>query len=206
MDGRWIKLTHWPWWPRCHFKMQFAVLRANYHASVVWNWYKWVTSVSAESIGHLCNASLQCITMNDAFFPKQGPHHYGDVIMDAIASQITSLTIVYSIVYSDVDQRKHQSPASLAFVRGIHRRPGNSPHKWPVTRKVFPFDDVIMMKIMWKAIQVSVILSDKTRCAHAWFEYWNLWLVLGKHSQGNQLDGGILRCLFKSGKQAQQWQ
>ena len=64
--------------------------------------------------------------------------------MGAIASQITSLIIVYSIVYSDVDQRKHQSSASLAFVRGIHRRPVNSPHKWPVTRKKFPFDDVIM--------------------------------------------------------------
>ena len=47
--------------------------------------------------------------------------HYGDVIMVAIASQITSLTIVYSTVYSDADQRKHQSFASLAFVRGIHR-------------------------------------------------------------------------------------
>ena len=67
--------------------------------------------------------------------------------MDAMASQITSLTIVYSIVYSDADQRKHQSSASLAFVRGIHRGPGNSPHKWPVTRKMFPFDDVIMIKV-----------------------------------------------------------
>ena len=70
--------------------------------------------------------------------------HYCDVIMGAITSQITSLTIVYSTVYSDADQRKHQSSASLAFVRGIHRRPVNSPHKWPVTRKMFPFDDVIM--------------------------------------------------------------
>ena len=70
--------------------------------------------------------------------------HYNDVIMGAIASQITSLTIVSSIVYSDADQRKHQSSASLAFVRGIHRGPVNSPHKWPVTRKMFPFDDVIM--------------------------------------------------------------
>ena len=70
--------------------------------------------------------------------------HYDDVIMDAIASQITSLTIVYSIIYSDADQRNHQSSASLAFVRGIHRGPVNSPHKWPVTRKRFPFDDVIM--------------------------------------------------------------
>ena len=65
--------------------------------------------------------------------------------MEAIASQITSLTIVYLIVYLDADQRKHQSSASLAFVWGIHRRPVNSPHKWPVTRKMFPFDDVIMI-------------------------------------------------------------
>ena len=73
-----------------------------------------------------------------------GCSDYGDVLMDAIASQITSLTIVYSIVYSDADQRKHQSFASLAFVRGTHRRLVNSTHKWPVTRKKFPFDDVIM--------------------------------------------------------------
>ena len=70
--------------------------------------------------------------------------HYDDVRMDAIASQITSFPIFYSIVYSDADQRKHQSSASLVFVRGIHRGPVNFPHKWPVTRKMFPFDDVIM--------------------------------------------------------------
>ena len=64
--------------------------------------------------------------------------------MGAIASQITSLTIVYSTVYSDADQRKHQSSASLAFVRGIHREPVNSPHKWSVTRELSLFDDVIM--------------------------------------------------------------
>ena len=71
-------------------------------------------------------------------------HHYNDAIMGATASQITSLTIVCSTVYSGADQRKHQSSASLAFVRGIHRWPVNSPHKWPVTRKMFPFNDVIM--------------------------------------------------------------
>ena len=70
--------------------------------------------------------------------------HYDDVIMTVMASQITSPTIVYSTVYSGTDQRKHQSSASLAFVRGIHRWPVNSPHKRPVTRKMFPFDDVIM--------------------------------------------------------------
>ena len=62
-----------------------------------------------------------------------------------MASQITSLTIVSSI-YSGADQRKHQSSASLAFVRGIHLGPVNAPHKWPVPRKMFPFDDVIMIR------------------------------------------------------------
>ena len=70
--------------------------------------------------------------------------HYNDIIMGAIASQITSLMIVYSIVYSGADQRKHQSSTSLAFVRGIHQGPMNSPHKGSVTRKMFPLDDVIM--------------------------------------------------------------
>ena len=65
--------------------------------------------------------------------------------MSAIASQITSLAMGYLIVYSDADQRKHQSYASLAFVWGIHRAPVNSPHEWPVTRKMVPFDDVIIL-------------------------------------------------------------
>ena len=67
--------------------------------------------------------------------------------MSTIASRITSLTIVYSTVYPGADQSKHQSSASLAFVWEIHRSPVNSPHKWPVTRKMFPFDDVIMDSI-----------------------------------------------------------
>ena len=71
--------------------------------------------------------------------------HYNDVIMSSMASQITSFTIVYSTVYSGVDHRNHQRSASLVCVRGIHRWPVNSPHKGPVTRKMFPFDDVIML-------------------------------------------------------------
>ena len=70
--------------------------------------------------------------------------HYNDDITGKMASQITSLTIVYLTVYLSADLRKHQSSAPLAFVRGIHRGPVNSPHKGPVTRKMFPFDDVIM--------------------------------------------------------------
>ena len=75
--------------------------------------------------------------------------HYSDVIMGAMAFQITSLVIVYSTVYSSADKRKHQSYASLAFVRGIHRWPVNSPYNWSVMRKMFPFDDVIMMNSIW---------------------------------------------------------
>ena len=71
--------------------------------------------------------------------------HDHDVIMTTMASQITSLTVVYSIVYSDVDQRKHQSSALLALCVGNSPGPVNSPHKEPVTRNMFPFDDVIMI-------------------------------------------------------------
>ena len=72
-------------------------------------------------------------------------HHYSDVIVGVTAPQINSLTIVYSTVYSGTDQRKHQSSASLAFVRGIHRWPVSSLHKWPAMQKMFPYDDVIMI-------------------------------------------------------------
>ena len=81
--------------------------------------------------------------------------------MGAIASQITSPTFIYSTVYSDADQRKHQSSASLAFVRGIHRGSVNSPHKWPVTRKMLPFDDIIM-KIRLPTTCRNVALSCAT--------------------------------------------
>ena len=88
------------------------------------------------------NYSENNLQNNDSIFTN---NHYNDVIMGATTSQITSLAIIYSTVYSGTNQRKHQSSASLAFVWVIHRGPVNSPHKWPVTRKVFPFDDVIMM-------------------------------------------------------------
>ena len=66
--------------------------------------------------------------------------------MSAMASWITSLTIVYSTVYSGADQRKHPSSVLLAFVRGIHWWPVNFPHKGPLTRQMLPFDDVIMIR------------------------------------------------------------
>ena len=85
--------------------------------------------------------------------------HYGDVIMDAISTQISSLTFVYSTVYSDADQGQHQSSASLAFVWGIQRGPVNSPHKWPVTQKMIPFDVVIMQIFIDRYHQTLMIRS-----------------------------------------------
>ena len=84
--------------------------------------------------------------------------HYSDIIMGAMTSQITSLTIVSSTLYSGVDQRKLQSSASLAFVRGIHRWPVNSPHKWPVTGKTFPFDDVIIMVNVDERVKLWIVV------------------------------------------------
>ena len=76
---------------------------------------------------------------------KQEAWHYSHVIMSAIASQLTGVSIVYSAVGSGADHRKYQSSASLDFVREIHRSPVNSSHKGPVTRIMFPFGDVIMI-------------------------------------------------------------
>ena len=73
------------------------------------------------------------------------PHkknHYNDVIMGAMASQITSLTIVYSTVYSDADQENIKAPCHRPLCGEFTGDRLNSPHKWPVTRKKFPFDDV----------------------------------------------------------------
>ena len=89
----------------------------------------------------------QCVLKSWTLFIFRAPsNHYDDVLMSAMACQITNLTIVYSTVYSGADQRKRQSSASLAFVRGIH------PHKGPVTWQMFPFDDVIMTP-MWSYVR-----------------------------------------------------
>ena len=85
--------------------------------------------------------------------------------MGAVASQITSLTIVYSTVVSDADQRKHQNSASLALVRGIHRGPVNSPHEGPVTRKMFLFDDVIMNNYIHLNQKDEILIHVRTSTA-----------------------------------------
>ena len=75
--------------------------------------------------------------------------HYNDVMMSSMASQITGMSVVYSTICSGTDQRKQQRSASLAFVRGNHWWPVNFPHKGPVTQKMFPLDDIIMIIFSW---------------------------------------------------------
>ena len=115
----------------------------------------WFLHVFIKKTHHFTNKDITIFTIQSFDFLSIHIFHYNDVIIGAVAFQITSLPIVYSTVYSGADQRKHQSSASLAFVRGIHRWPVNSPHKGPVTRKMFPFDDVI--------VPVCICLLDNMR-------------------------------------------
>ena len=93
--------------------------------------------------------------------------HYIDVIMTMMASQITSLTVVYSIVYSDADQRKHQSSASLAFVWGIHRDRWISRTKGQLRGKCFHLmtSSWICSRNKWSCThnENSVLISWKCR-------------------------------------------
>ena len=81
--------------------------------------------------------------------------------MSMMVPQITSLMIVCSTIYSGADQIKHQSSVSLAFVRGIHRWPVKSLHKGPVTQKKFPFDGVIMNKIIQSQKKLNVLSGQQ---------------------------------------------
>ena len=110
----------------------------------VGGWSVWTVKRTVIHRLTMDNSHMLCHSPLIASVPTLLLSHYCDDIMGTMASQITSLTIVYSTVYSDADQRKHESSASLAFVRGIHRGPVNSPHQWPATRKMVPFYDVIM--------------------------------------------------------------
>ena len=65
----------------------------------------------------------------------------------------------------------HQSSASLAFVRGIHRRPVNSPHKWPVTRKMSPFDDVIMFQTFLFTVAARELIQFVSKISVASWRY-----------------------------------
>ena len=118
----------------------FPVVLLSYRSECTYLPHEWVSQWSESALCCTCHSSLRPATWRLDNLET----HYNDVIMSAKASQIISVSIVYSTVCSCADKRKHQSSVSLAFVRGIRRSPVNSPHKRPVTREMFPFDDVII--------------------------------------------------------------
>ena len=94
---------------------------------------------------HSGKCNWKYLLQNNGHISLSLMRHCSGVIISTMASQITSVSIIYSAVYSDADQRKHRSSWSLAFVRGIHRYPVNSPYKGLLTGKMFPFDDVFIV-------------------------------------------------------------
>ena len=136
--GGWVGVEDGEWAVFC-----FGLWCWCFYRTFSWCMFSWMRLFSLGSFLHRLLVGFGWMSGLVAFFGV-GVRHYSDVIMGTIASQITSLMIAYSTVYSGADQRKHQSSTSLAFMWGIHRWPVNSPHKWPVTRIFFPFDDVIM--------------------------------------------------------------
>ena len=139
----WWRLTwkrfryYWPFVRGIHRK----IVDPTHKGSVMWildvffdaGWLVYDVTVMTRILGLCASCRLNV-----------GLTHYSDVIMTRVASQITGASFFCSIVCSCADQRKHQSSASLASVRGIQRWLMDSPHKGPVTRKMFPFDDVVM--------------------------------------------------------------
>ena len=91
-------------------------------------------------------------------------NHYSDIIMSLMMYPITSLMIIYSTVYSSI-YKKNQSFASLNFVWGIHWWPVNSLPKGPVTRKMSPFDDVIM-EWRWQSYGTHCAKANPSRVGH----------------------------------------
>ena len=105
------------------------------------------TMIKTQSAGDICYANDYFTRFScAASVPKEKLSIItNNVIMIPMTSQITGISIVYSTVCWGAAQRKHQSSASVAFVWRIHGRPVDSLHKRRVTRKMFPFDDVIKM-------------------------------------------------------------
>ena len=81
-------------------------------------------------------------------------NHYDDVTIGPMAFQITSLTIVYSTVYSDADQRNHQNSPSLAFVRGC----GEFTSSWSLQ--------------MFTGATFNGIYAKRKDLIWIWYEYW----------------------------------
>ena len=122
-------------------------------------------------------------------------HHYNDVIMGAIASQTTSLTIVFSIVYLGTDQRKHQSSVPLAFVRGIHRRPMTSnAENVSIWRRHHDKNVIKVIKVAsYETInQIIYAINIQLFCHRAsqvWYDLMFSWITIMKRVSCKSHDG-----------------
>ena len=142
--GWWFETQTRSLWRHCNviyeFKMQGLHVFLSASDCYLWTWFE---GYKMRSIYQFHNNVVMCnsypIRKNLRIL------HYNDVIMSAMVSQITGDLMVCSTVCSGASKRKHNSSASMAFVRGIHLCPVNSPRKGTLTRKMFPFDDVIMI-------------------------------------------------------------
>ena len=118
-----------------------------------WCWKSFYVNMSSYENGSICN----------------NEYHYSDVIMSAIASQITSVSRVCLTVCSGADQRKHSISASLAFVGGIHRWPVEFPSQRSNNAEMFSFDDVIMFALnLTCASQFVYITNPETVSGVHW--------------------------------------
>ena len=102
--------------------------------------------------------------------------YYSDVMMSAMASQITGVSIVCLTVCWGAYQRKHQSSASLAFVRV------DSPHQGPVMRKMYPFHDVIIIREfmifeIWDFGR-EISMENHSPMFHPWSPVWRFICVI----------------------------
>ena len=179
IDGNWHVIKCWPTTASCNgIRYRTRAVAMNKTLTVVWRVFTSGNLITRPLILHQPRVSHHSWWIFK--------NHYSDVIMGTIASQIASVSIDYLSVSTGTDQRKHQSSASLAFVRGIHR------HKWSVTRKCFhlmtsskllnirqfqktpsnnQLDGEKMMEILWwwddqwnKTVLVSFVKMYKT-CA-----------------------------------------
>ena len=115
--------------------------------------------------------------------PTPKPLYWCHNERDGISTWTTCVSIVCTTVCSGADQRKYQSSAPLDFVRGIHRWPVNSPHKGPVTRKIFPYDGIIMTI----SISYQPFWCWTPRHSHLWHWLNRLKQILVFYEEGFQL-------------------
>ena len=137
--------------PRSEYMWHFKTWLCNFAFQYMrWLYFgEWLTDFSDDARTNAINHhrdTILFLLVYTMVYSKY--HHYNDVIMGVMASQITNLTIVNSTAYLCTGRIKENIKAPRHWpLWGIHRWPVNSPHKWPVTRKMFPFDDVIMQNM-----------------------------------------------------------